>query len=65
MSNKQGSGMTWLEMFGFIFAVLIPLVGFIIGIVVTFTASPGRSNNGPWIIVASLLAALFWLAITS
>jgi len=62
-TNNDPSDTKILDVFGFIFAILIPIVGFIIGVIVTLRHAPGRTNYGPAIIIASLLGALFWLAV--
>jgi hypothetical protein len=43
---------------GYVFAVLIPLVGFILGIVVVTRPSKATSRHGVWIIVLSVVVAI-------
>ncbi len=45
---------------GYIFAVLLPLVGFIIGL-----TQINKSRHGIWVVVASVVAFMIWLAIFS
>jgi hypothetical protein len=51
---------------GYVFAVLIPLVGFILGIVVATRPDKRTSKHGVWIIVLSVVVfVIFLAAITS
>lgn len=45
---------------GYIFAVLIPIVGFIIGL-----TQINKNRHGIWVVVASIAAFVIWLAIFS
>jgi Protein of unknown function (DUF2510) len=45
---------------GYIFAVLMPLVGFIIGL-----TQINRSRHGLWVVVASVAAFVLWVALIS
>ena len=48
---------------GYITAVLMPLIGFILGIVVATRPAKATSKHGAWIIVISIVAFFIWLAI--
>jgi|tagenome__1003787_1003787.scaffolds.fasta_scaffold20662610_1 hypothetical protein len=52
-----------LVVVGYIMAVLIPLVGFILGIVAATRPSRATSKHGVWIIVVSVVVFILWLAI--
>lgn len=43
---------------GYIFAVLMPLIGFIIGL-----TQINRSRHGIWVVIVSIVAFFVWLAI--
>ena len=53
--EQQASGVV---ITGYIFAVLMPLVGFIIGL-----TQINRSRHGIWVVVASIVAFFVWIAI--
>jgi hypothetical protein len=48
---------------GYIMAVLIPLVGFVLGIVATTRPAKATARQGPWIIVLSVVAFVIYLAL--
>ena len=48
---------------GYITAALIPLIGFILGIVVATRPAKATSKHGAWIIVISIVAFIIWVAI--
>lgn len=48
---------------GYILAVLMPLIGFILGIVVATRPVKTTSKHGAWIIVVSVGAFIVWIAI--
>jgi hypothetical protein len=48
---------------GYIFAVLMPIVGFVLGIVAVTRPAKATSRHGVWIIVASVVAFIVWWAI--
>jgi hypothetical protein len=48
---------------GYVFAVIFPLVGFILGIVAVTRPAKTTSRHGVWIIVVSVVAFIFWLAV--
>jgi hypothetical protein len=50
---------------GYVFAVLIPIVGFILGIVVVTRPSKATSKHGVWIIVLSVVIAILAFAALS
>jgi hypothetical protein len=52
-----------LVVVGYITAVLMPLIGFILGIVVATRPSKVTSKHGAWIIVVSIVAFIIYLAI--
>jgi hypothetical protein len=47
---------------GYIFAVLIPLVGFILGVVAATRPQKQISKHGVWIIVVSVIVTVLYLA---
>lgn len=49
---------------GYITAVLIPLVGFVLGIVATTRPAKATARQGPWIIVLSVVAFVIYLALS-
>jgi len=66
MVNEASSSSPGLIGAGYIFAVLIPLVGFILGIVVATRPDNRTSKHGIWIIVLSVVVfVIFLAAITS
>jgi multisubunit Na+/H+ antiporter MnhE subunit len=48
---------------GYILAVVMPLVGFVIGIVVATRPQKVTSKHGAWIIVVSVIAFIIYFAI--
>jgi hypothetical protein len=48
---------------GYILAVVIPLVGFILGIVVVTRSEKAVSKHGPFIIVVSVVAFIVYVAL--
>ena len=60
------SGASSLAIVGYVMAIVIPIVGFILGIVAaTRQSDPSSSRHGVWIVVASVAAFFVWLAILS
>ena len=49
---------------GYITAVAMPPVGFILGIVLTVSARV-KSRHGPWIVLASIAGAAIWALLIS
>lgn len=43
---------------GYIFAILMPIVGFIIGL-----TQVNRNRHGLWVVIASVVAFVLWLAV--
>jgi uncharacterized protein DUF2510 len=57
-------GASGLVVVGYITAVIIPIVGFILGIVAaTRRDEPQTARHGVWVIVVSVVAFFVWLAI--
>lgn len=52
-----------LVVLGYITAVAMPLVGFILGIVVATRHTKATSKHGVWIIVLSIIASILWILI--
>ena len=59
------AGIAGIEIAGYIFAVLMPLVGFILGIISAVKPKPQGTNHGVFIIIVSVVAFLFWMMILS
>lgn len=64
-SSRQNEGPTGVVTAGYITAILIPIVGFFIGIVAIASDNPANKKHGGWIMVASVVAFIVWLAIIS
>jgi RNA polymerase subunit RPABC4/transcription elongation factor Spt4 len=58
-------GLSGLVITGYVFAVLIPIVGFILGIIAASTGDRRSSGHGIWVILLSVVVFLVWLAIVS
>jgi hypothetical protein len=59
-------GVSGLVIVGYVTAVVIPIVGFILGIVcATRRDEPQTARHGVWVIVLSVLAFVIWVAIIS
>lgn len=59
--DERGSGLVPV---GYITAVILPIVGFIIGIVLaTRRDDPTTSVHGPYIVLTAIVAAVFWATI--
>jgi hypothetical protein len=57
-------GVAGLVVVGYVMAVLIPIVGLILGIVAaTRRSEPQTARHGVWVIVVSVVAFVVWLAI--
>jgi hypothetical protein len=61
-SEQQVQKQDTLSILGWIFAILIPLVGLILGIIV---AARGKVQTGLLIVGLSIVAAVLWYALTS
>ena len=59
--ERDGEKAGTFEIVGYIMAVLIPFVGFIMGII----GAAQRRKHGVWIIVVSVVAFVIWLALIS
>ncbi len=56
---KVKTGMPGLAVAGYWFAVLVPIVGLILGVIVGARHQPGEGkNHGPWIIATSVVVFL-------
>jgi hypothetical protein len=55
-AQRAPSGVSALIPIGYITALIMPLVGFVLGVVVVTRASSRTSRHGPWIIVLSIIA---------
>jgi hypothetical protein len=61
---QPAQGASGLVVVGYITAVIIPIVGFILGIVAaTRRYEPQTARHGVWVIVVSVVAFFVWLAI--
>jgi hypothetical protein len=63
-TSQTQSGMG-LAIAGYVFALLIPIIGLIIGIVVTKRHSGVGVNHGVWIILVAVLSAVASVAMLS
>ena len=61
----EEEGTSGLVIGAYILAFIMPFVGFILGIVVATRPAKAVSKHGIWVIVASIVAFVFWLAILS
>lgn len=61
--QEQSGGSLGLVIAGYVFAVLMPLVGFILGIVVVTRPQRSISKHGVWVIVLSCVAFTIYLAL--
>jgi uncharacterized membrane protein YhaH (DUF805 family) len=62
--GEQG-GTSGLVVVGYILAAVMPIVGFVLGIVVFTRPAKAVSKHGIWIIVVSVVAFILWIAILS
>ncbi len=60
---RAGGGSTALIVCGYIFAVLIPLIGLILGIVAWRRPEPATKRQGPWIVLVSVVVAVLVAAV--
>lgn len=60
---RQRERMSGLAIIGYINAVVIPLAGAIIGIIVGIRHQGPGKNHGPWIIGVSVIAFIVWTMI--
>ena len=61
----EEQGTSGLVVGGYILAAIMPLIGFILGIVVATRPANAVSKHGIWIIVVSIVAFFFWIAVVS
>lgn len=59
--DTEGAGA--LVVIGYILAVLMPLIGFILGLVAVTRPVKAKSKHGVWIIVVSIVAFILWIVI--
>jgi hypothetical protein len=52
-----------LIVLGYITAIAMPLLGFIIGIVVATRWTKGTSRHGRWIILLSVVGSILWILV--
>jgi hypothetical protein len=52
-----------LVVLGYITAVAMPLIGFILGIVVATRPNKANSKHGAWIIGLSIVGSILWLVV--
>jgi general stress protein CsbA len=57
----QSESIQRLVVLGYITAVAIPPVGFVLGIVLVIRFTAAESKHGAWIIAISLVALVLWL----
>jgi len=69
VSNNGARANVWsdsarrLVVLGYITAVAMPLVGFILGIVVAIRLTRPNSKHGAWIILVSIIASIVWILV--
>jgi uncharacterized membrane protein YhaH (DUF805 family) len=59
----EGEMATGLVVVSYVLAALMPLIGFILGLVVVTRPVKATSKHGIWIIVLSIVAFIAWIAI--
>jgi hypothetical protein len=59
-NRDQASG---LVAAGYLFAVVMPVVGFVIGIAAGTRRDPATRRHGPYILVASVAATVLWTTV--
>jgi hypothetical protein len=64
-TNAQSEYQGGLVAAGYIFAVLMPFVGFILGLVVVTRPSRATSKHGLWIIILSIVVFIVALGVIS
>jgi hypothetical protein len=62
-SKVRSEGVRRLVVLGYITAVALPLIGFILGIVVANRPTKTYSKHGVWIIVVSIISAVLWILV--
>jgi hypothetical protein len=48
---------------GYVMAVLFPIIGVIVGLVLLGNANPANKKHGGWVVLASVVAFVVWVAI--
>jgi hypothetical protein len=54
---------TRLVVLGYLTAVAVPPIGFLLGVVVAIRFDKPSARHGVWIVVASLIAAVIWVLV--
>ena len=62
-ANVRSDSARRLVVLGYITAVAMPLIGFILGIVVATRPGKPNSKHGAWIIVLSIIASIVWILV--
>ena len=69
MSSNGASASVWSEsarrlvVLGYITAITLPLIGLILGIVVTVRSTKPIAKHGVWIIIISVIATIAWILV--
>jgi hypothetical protein len=62
-ANAWSDSARRLVVLGYITAVAMPLIGFILGIVIIARLNKPISKHGAWIIVVSIVASIVWVLV--
>ncbi len=62
-SKLRSESVRRLVVLGYITAVAIPVIGFILGIVVATRPNKAYSKHGLWIIGVSIIASVLWIVV--
>ncbi len=62
-ANVRHDGARRLVVIGYITAIAMPLIGFVLGIVVATRPSKAISRHGTWIIGVSVIASVVWILV--
>jgi hypothetical protein len=62
-SKLRSESLRRLVVLGYITAVAIPVVGFILGIVIATRPNKAYSKHGLWIIGVSIIASVLWIVV--
>jgi hypothetical protein len=62
-SKLRAESVRRLVVLGYITAVAIPLIGFILGIVIATRPTKTHSKHGLWIIGVSIVASIVWILV--
>lgn len=60
---KDTGSPTGIVTTGYALAILFPIVGFIMGLVIVGNSNKANSRHGGWIVLASIVAFVVWCAI--